>query len=119
MLFADEDFAQAFSTRGQPALSPARLALVSILQFTENLSDRKAAEAVRARIDWKYALGLELTDPGFDHSVLCEFRLRLIDNGMGQRSSMLCWNAPVKPAWCAAAAGSAPIPLMFWPPFGR
>ncbi|MGW2161737.1 IS1182 family transposase [Nonomuraea sp. NPDC001699] len=85
VLFADEDFAEAFSTRGQPALSPARLALVSILQFTENLSGRKAAEAARARIDWKYALGLELTDPGFDHSVLCEFRLRLIDNGMEQR----------------------------------
>ncbi len=83
--FEDEDLAEAFSTRGQPALSPARLALVSILQFTENLSDRKAAEAVRARIDWKYALGLELTDPGFDHSVLCEFRLRLIDNRMEQR----------------------------------
>lgn len=85
VLFADEDFAEAFSTRGQPALSPARLALVSILQFTESLSDRRAAEAVRAWIDWKYALGLELTDPGFDHSVLYEFRLRLIDNSMKRR----------------------------------
>jgi transposase len=85
VLFQDEDFAEAFSTRGQPALSPARLALVSILQFTEGLSDRKAAEAVRARIDWKYALGLELTDPGFDHSVLCEFRARLVDHGLEQR----------------------------------
>jgi IS5 family transposase len=54
------------------------LALVTFLQFRENLSDRQAAEAVRARIDWKYLLGLELSDPGFDFSVLCEFRSRLI-----------------------------------------
>lgn len=85
VLFHDEDFAAAFSTRGRPALSPARLALVSILQFGEGLSDRQAAEAVRARIDWKYALGLELTDPGFDHSVLSEFRGRLIAGGLEQR----------------------------------
>src|SRR5262249_52137891 len=49
------------------------------LQFAEGLSDRQAAEAVRARIDWKYALGLELEDPGFDFSVLCEFRAQLVD----------------------------------------
>ena len=47
----------------------------------ENLSDKQAAEAVRARIDWKYALGLELEDPGFDASVLTNFRARLLDNG--------------------------------------
>jgi transposase len=44
----------------------------------EALSDRQAADAVRARIDWKYALGLELTDSGFDHTVLSEFRTRLV-----------------------------------------
>ena len=77
-LYRDEDFAALFSKRGQPALPPWRLALVTILQFHENLSDRQAAQAVRARIDWKYLLGLELTDPGFDYSVLCEFRARLI-----------------------------------------
>src|SRR5207249_8899200 len=60
------------------AFCPWRLALVTMLQFRENLSDRQAAEAVRARIDWKYLLGLELTDAGFDFSVLCEFRTRLI-----------------------------------------
>ncbi|MER6178826.1 transposase [Streptosporangium sp. NPDC001681] len=85
VLFQDEDFAVAFSTRGRPALSPARLALVSILQFGEGLSDRQAAEAVRARIDWKYALGLELTDSGFDYSVLSEFRARLLAGGLEQR----------------------------------
>src|SRR5262249_20901239 len=52
-----------------------------VLQFREDLSDRSAAEAVRARIDWKYLLGLELTDPGIDASVLCEFRSRLLTGG--------------------------------------
>ncbi|MDP9847794.1 IS1182 family transposase [Streptosporangium lutulentum] len=84
VLFQDRDFAAAFSARGRPALSPARLALVSILQFGEGLSDRQAAEAVRARIDWKYALGLELTDAGFDYSVLSEFRARLIAGSLEQ-----------------------------------
>src|SRR5436190_5501124 len=69
-LFEDAQFAGLFATRGRPAVSPARLALVSVLQFAEGLSDRQAADAVRGRIDWKYALGLELTDTGFDASVL-------------------------------------------------
>ena len=77
-LFADLEFAPLFAFCGQPALAPWRLALVSVLQFAEGLSDRQAAEAVRSRIDWKYLLGLELTDPGFDASVLCEFRARLL-----------------------------------------
>src|SRR4051794_35048003 len=77
-IYRDEQFAALFPDRGQPALSPARLALVTVLQFVEGLSDRQAADAVRGRIDWKYALGLELTDPGFDHTVLSEFRLRLV-----------------------------------------
>jgi len=74
----DEDFAPLFAKDGAPGLPPWRLALVTILQFHENLSDRQAAEAVRARIDWKYVLSLELTDEGFDFSVLSEFRARLI-----------------------------------------
>jgi transposase len=77
-LYTDEDFAHLFPSRGQPALPAWRLALVTVMQFLENLPDRQAADAVRARIDWKYALGLELTDPGFDYSVLSEFRNRLI-----------------------------------------
>lgn len=84
VLWEDEDFAELFPTRGQPALAPWRLALVTIMQFAENLPDRRAAEAVRARIDWKYALGLELTDPGFDFSVLSEFRARLLKGGAEQ-----------------------------------
>ncbi len=77
--FTDQDFDDLYPKRGKPGLEPWRLALVTIMQFLENLSDRQAAEAVRARIDWKYALSLELDDPGFDFSVLCEFRARLLE----------------------------------------
>jgi transposase len=77
-IYSDEQFGALFSQTGQPAEAPARLALVLVLQFAEGLSDRQAADAVRGRIDWKYALALELTDPGFDASVLSEFRTRLI-----------------------------------------
>ncbi len=78
-IYRDEDFASLFSTRGQPAQAPWQLALVTIMQFAEGLSDTQAAASVSGRIDWKYALSLELTDPGFDASVLSEFRARLID----------------------------------------
>jgi transposase len=77
-LYTDELFASLYPGRGQPAESPAHLALVTIMQFAEGLSDRQAADAVRARIDWKYALGLTLSDSGFEASVLCEFRSRLL-----------------------------------------
>ena len=79
VLYEDADFATLFPLLGRPALSPWRLALVTLFQFLEGLPDRQAADAVRARLDWKYALGLELTDPGFDFSVLTEFRSRLIE----------------------------------------
>ncbi len=78
VIYQDEDFGGLYPDQGQPALTPWRLALVTVFQFLENLSDRQAADAVRARIDWKYALGLELTDPGFHFSVLTEFRARLV-----------------------------------------
>jgi len=76
VLYSDDRFTDLFPERGQPAESPGRLALVTIMPFAEGLSDRQAADAVRARIDWKYALGLELTDSGFDFSVLSRFRSR-------------------------------------------
>src|SRR5689334_3067841 len=69
-IYDDEQFADLFAGRGRPVVPPWRLALVTVLQFMEGLADRQAADAVRARIDWKYALGLELTDAGFDYSVL-------------------------------------------------
>jgi transposase len=77
-LFTDERFVALFPTHGQPAFAPWRLALVTILQFAEGLADRPAADAVRSRIDWKYVLRLDLADPGFDASILSEFRTRLI-----------------------------------------
>jgi transposase len=92
-LFTDDSFADLYPTHGQPALAPWRLALVSILQFVDALSDRQAADAVRSRIDWKYLLRLELTDPGFDASVLSEFRTRLIAGSAESRllDTMLTW----------------------------
>ena len=80
-IFADDGFTALYPKIGQPATSPARLALVTILQFMEGLTDREAADAVRSRIDWKYLLALDLTAAGFHYSVLSEFRQRLLDHG--------------------------------------
>ena len=81
ILFTDAEFAALYPSKGQPAESPARLAIVTLLQYMENLTDREAADAVRSRIDWKYALGLELTEAGFHYTVLSEFRQRLLEHG--------------------------------------
>ena len=93
-LYEDADFRALCPRRGQPGLAPWRLALVTAFQFLEQLSGRQAADAVRARIDWKYALGLELTDPGFHFSV------------------STCTSA----AWSRPAASSAPTARTCWPP---
>lgn len=85
VMYTDDAFAPVFSWRGQPAETPWRLALVTIMQYAEGLSDRQAADAVRGRIDWKYALSLALTDSGFDSSVLSEFRTRLVTGGIEQQ----------------------------------
>ena len=77
-VYADARFAAAFGVRGRPGISPGQLMMASVLQFTGNLTDRQAADAVRDRVSWKYALGLELDDRGFDASVLSEFRSRLV-----------------------------------------
>ena len=77
-IYDNARFAPLFGARGRPAEAPWRLAVVTVLQFAEGLSDRQAADAVRGRIDWKYVLGLPLEDPGFDFSVLSEFRTRLV-----------------------------------------
>ena len=84
-VFADADFADLYPRRGQPAYAPWRLALVTLMQFREGLSDRQAADAVRGRIDWKYLLALDLDDAGFDFSVLCEFRARLLAHAAAGR----------------------------------
>src|SRR5437588_3651158 len=79
MIYNDEQFASLYSNVGQLAEQPWRLAIVSVIQYMENYTDRQVAEAVKTRIDLKYALSLELTDLGFDFSVLSEFRNRLIE----------------------------------------
>ncbi|WP_307040090.1 transposase [Streptomyces achromogenes] len=84
-LFADAEFAEAFGSRGRPGWSPGQLALVTVAQFAENLTDRAAVHRVRYGMDLKYALGLELDDPGFDASVLSEFRTRLVEHGMEEK----------------------------------
>src|SRR6266571_3608948 len=84
-IYTDEGFADLFPTHGQPALAPWRLALVTVFQCMEGLTDRQAADAVRDRLAWKYALSLELTDPGFDQTVLSEFRSRLVEGNAEQR----------------------------------
>lgn len=77
-IYRDEQFYELYAVRGQPGLSPWRLAWVIVMQYAENLTDRQAADAIRARIDWKYVPGLELKDAGFHYSVLSEFRQRLL-----------------------------------------
>jgi transposase len=78
----DGSFAAAYGARGRPGISPAQLAMVTVLQFTEDLTGRQAADAVRGRLDWKYCLGLALDDEGFDFSVLSEYRSRLVAGGL-------------------------------------
>ncbi|MFI8392185.1 transposase [Streptomyces sp. NPDC085540] len=82
---SDEDFTAKYPRDGRPGLSPAQLATVCVLQYALNLSDRQTAEAVRCRIDFKYALGLELEDPGFHHSVVSGFRDRLAEGDRADR----------------------------------
>jgi transposase len=84
-LWTDEDFTAWYPRDGRPGLSPAQLATVCVLQYVMNLSDRDAAEAVRCRIDFTYALGLELEDPGFHHGVLSDFRDRLAEGDRADR----------------------------------
>lgn len=83
-IYKDESFAHLFPHCGQLAEAPWRLLLVCLMQCAEGLSDQQAAEAVRGRLDWKYMLSLDLTDPGFDASVLCEFRQRLLEGKADQ-----------------------------------
>lgn len=82
VMYEDSEFSALFADDGQPGLPPGMLAQVTVMQYAEGLTDRQAAEAVRARIDWKYALNLEMRDSGFHYSALSEFRDRLISGGM-------------------------------------
>ncbi|HXX78083.1 MAG TPA: IS1182 family transposase [Ktedonobacteraceae bacterium] len=84
-IYRDDQFAALYPAGGQFAEQPWRIALVLVMQYMENYTDRQAAEAMTTRIDWKYVLSLELTDPGFDFSVLSEFRQRLLVSGQEEQ----------------------------------
>ena len=81
-VWSDQRFQGLYGVRGKPGISPAQLMIVLVLAMVENLTDRQAADMVRRAIDWKYALGLGLEDPGFDFTVLSEFRARLVAGAM-------------------------------------
>src|SRR5499426_263499 len=85
-LYAQDLFADLYADRGHPVeVAPWRLALVMVMQYIEGLTDRQAADAVRRCIDWKYALSLDLHDPGFDFTLLHDFRERLLTHDAAQR----------------------------------
>jgi transposase len=113
-LYTDEQFAALFPAQGRPAEAPWRLALVTVLQFAEGLSDRQAADAVRDRLAWKYLLGLELTDPGFNFSILSDFRARLVEGEPSTCSWTRCWSAARRSAWSSPAASSARTRRTCW-----
>jgi transposase len=118
VIFQDDDFVDLYPNDGHPGLSPWRLALITIIQFRENLADRQAAEAVRARIDWKYLLGLELTDAGFDFSVLSECRDRLLAGSAEERLLDKLLARCQGQGLVKGRGNSAPIRPMCWRPFG-
>ena len=111
--YQDEAFAAAYGVRGAPGISPAQLAMVTVLQFTENLTDRQAADAVRGRLDWKYCLGLALDDEGFDFSVLSEFRSRLAAAGLERACLSCCWSGSKSSGW-SGRGRRGPIPRRCW-----
>jgi transposase len=85
-LYDDQLFSDLYPPSGRPVeVTPWCLALVMVMQYLEGLTDRQAADAVRRCMDWKYALSLELTDPGFDFTLLHDFRQRLLAHEAAQR----------------------------------
>ena len=114
-IYEDTDFADLFPKRGRAAEAPWRLALVTVLQALENLSDRQAAEMVRGRLDWKYALSLPLDDEGFDASILTDFRQRLVDHEAQDRLLEPILQVCRQRGWLKAGGNSAPIRPLSWP----
>ncbi|GAA2627789.1 hypothetical protein GCM10010411_76250 [Actinomadura fulvescens] len=114
-LWRDEDFVAWYPRDGKPGLSPAQLATVCVLQFLLELSDRQAAEAVRCRIDFKYALAMELDDPGFHHSVLADFRERLAEDGrVDQLLHLALERIKAHGLIAERGASSEPTPPTYW-----
>ena len=100
--------------KGVLEVAPWRLALVVVMQYIEGLTDRQAANAVRRCMDWKYALSLELTDPGFDFTLLHDFRQRLLTHEAGQRFLDTFLATCKARGWIKARARNGPIPPMSW-----
>jgi len=117
-LYDDALFADLFPPRGHAAQAPWQLALVTLLQFAENLSDRQAADAVRSRIDWKYLLGLKLTDAGFDFNILSEFRQRLVAGKAEERLFNQLLVCCQEHQWLKAGANNEQTRPMCWPVSG-
>ncbi len=113
-IYSDEQFAHLFPQRGRPAEAPWRLALVTVLQAIEGLTDRQAAAFVRTRIDWLYALALPLDDPGFDYSILTDFRQRLL-KASNAPMPRRCWRACARSAAWKAWERGCVRPSMRWP----
>ncbi|MFF4802214.1 transposase [Streptomyces sp. NPDC001351] len=114
-LWRDEDFARWYLRDGRPRISPAQLATVSVLLFLLGLSDRQAAEAVRCRIDFKYAMAMELDDPGFHRSVLADLRERLTQEDRADRLldlalARLKEAGLVRERWWTGRSCTPPIP---------
>ncbi len=114
VIYQDAAFSDLFVWRGQPAESPGFLAMVTILQFAEGLTDRQAAEAVGSRIDWKYIFGLELTAPAIAHSSLSKFRQRLIEGGRSICCLMLCRTTSKSAAGLRNIAANEPTRRTCW-----
>ncbi|MFC0842234.1 MULTISPECIES: transposase [Streptomyces] len=86
-----------------------------MLQFLLGLSDGQAAEAVRCRIDFTYAMAMELDDPGFHHSAWRTSAAVSLRTAVPTASWTSHWPGSRKPNWYASAPRSAPTPPMSWP----
>jgi hypothetical protein len=91
-----------------------RLALVMVMPYIEGLTDRQAADAVRRCMDWKYALSLDLTDPGFDFTLLHDSRHRLLTHEVGQRVLDTFLAPPKREGGSKHGARNGPNPPMSW-----
>jgi transposase len=119
VIYPNDQFADLYPQVGHYGEPPWRLALITLMQFSENLTDRQAADAVRGRIDWKDALGLELTEAGFDFSVLSEFRTRLIAGAAKERLLTTMLNCFMDRGLLKDAANSGPIQRISWLPYAH
>jgi len=113
-LFKDSDFMMLFTQRGQAGVSPGLLAMVTVMQFMEGMTDRQTAKAVRSRIDWKYALGLPLRYTGFHFSILSAFRERLLEGGRQPCCLTKCWHNCRSGGWSRAGDNNVLIRHTYW-----